>query len=278
MSPRGGVQPCGKANSRGRMRVRVPYLIRLGLGLYRRRRVRAQPCGTGNSRGRMRVVEGLGLGLLLGLRVKGQDQGQPCGTGKKFARAHALCGRRRKMVDSQPPAAWRKRLRIIRSKEEATPFTACHWGFYFLVETRLLWGLLKKKEPRQFAAPRQILSGKTCARRRKRKIRQQKKKKKKKKEQFPPRIHSGSPGWSRTTNLSIWNRTRYPLRHRAWDMQALAKLAPNNNLFYSFFFKKKISVQFTTQVQKYKIAQKGMDLHVPISPGFEDSRDGGLAL
>ena len=37
MRPRGG--PCGKANSRGRMRVRVPYLIRLGL--YRRRRVRA---------------------------------------------------------------------------------------------------------------------------------------------------------------------------------------------------------------------------------------------
>ena len=92
----------------------------------------------------------------------------------------------------------------------------------------------KKKEPRWFAAPRQILSGKACARRRKRKSRQQKKKKKK--EWFPPRIHSGSPGWSRTTNRSIWNRTRYPLRHRAWDMQALAKLAPNNNLFIPIFF------------------------------------------
>ena len=77
--------------------------------------------------------EGLGLGLALWY-------------GKKFARAHARCGRRRKMVDSQPPAAWRKRLRIIRSKDEATPFTACRWGFFFLVETRLPWGLLKKKE------------------------------------------------------------------------------------------------------------------------------------
>ena len=65
--------------------------------------------------------------------------------GKKFARAHALCRRRGKMVDSQPPAAWRKRLRIIRSKDEATPFTACRWGFYFLVETRLPWGLLEKR-------------------------------------------------------------------------------------------------------------------------------------
>ena len=37
----------------------------------------------------------------------------------------------KKMVDAQPPAAWRKRLRIIRSKDEATPFTACRWGFFF---------------------------------------------------------------------------------------------------------------------------------------------------
>ena len=100
--------------------------------------------------------------------------------------------------------------------------------------------------PLYFAAPSQILSGKTCARRRKRKKdrvakeeekerkkkrkkkkerkkerkeKKKKKKKKKKKEWFPARIHSGSPGWSRTTNLSIWNRTRYPLRHRAWGMQ-----------------------------------------------------------
>ena len=55
----------------------------------------------------------------------------------------------KKMVDAQPPAAWRKRLRIIRSKDKATPFTACRWGFFFfLVEPRLPWGLLKKKEPR----------------------------------------------------------------------------------------------------------------------------------
>ena len=40
-----------------------------------------------------------------------------------------------------PPAAWRKRLRIILSKDEATPLTACRWGFYFLGETRLPGGL-----------------------------------------------------------------------------------------------------------------------------------------
>ena len=48
--------------------MRVPYLIRLGLSLYKRMRVRAWPCGTGrNWKGRMRLVEGLGLGLGLGL-------------------------------------------------------------------------------------------------------------------------------------------------------------------------------------------------------------------
>ena len=53
--------------------------------------------------------------------------------------------RRRKNGGFPVPAAWRRRLRIIRSKDEATPFTACCWGFYFLVETRLPRGLLKKK-------------------------------------------------------------------------------------------------------------------------------------
>ena len=64
-------------------------------------------CGRFRVRVTVRVKgEGLGLGLALWY-------------GKKFARAHARCGRRRKMVDSQPPAAWRKRLRIIRSKDGA---------------------------------------------------------------------------------------------------------------------------------------------------------------
>ena len=32
--------------------------------------------------------------------------------------------------------------------EGATPFTHCRWGFYFLVDTSLPRGLLKKRETR----------------------------------------------------------------------------------------------------------------------------------
>lgn len=34
---------------------------------------------------------------------------------------------------------------VLSVKDGAYPFTPCRWGFYFLVDTRLPWGLLKKK-------------------------------------------------------------------------------------------------------------------------------------